>query len=118
MKKKLLSFTLVLVMIVTCLAGCGGGGSDAGSGGVKYDDGFGENVLRITYDHENESGDPRQTTADYIIQLNIFDTLIQMVSNADGSTELKPGAAESYTVSDDGLTYSFKLREGIKYTNG
>lgn len=118
MKKKLLSFTLVLVMIVTCLAGCGGGGSDAGSGGVKYDDGFGENVLRITYDHENESGDPRQTTADYIIQINIFDTLIQMVSNADGSTELKPGAAESYTVSDDGLTYSFKLREGIKYTNG
>lgn len=121
MKKKLLSLLLVLLMIMTCLAGCGdkdNGGEGTDVKGVTYDDGFGENVLRITYDHENESGDPRQTTADYIIQINIFDTLVQTVSTADGGSELKPGVAESWEVSDDGKTYSFKLREGVKYTNG
>src|SRR5690606_42048400 len=35
-----------------------------------------------------------------------------------GTTNLKPHLAESYTVSDDGLTYTFTLREGVKVHNG
>ena len=32
-----------------------------------------------------------------------------------GGTKTVPGLAESFTVSDDGLTYTFKLRQGVKW---
>ena len=46
---------------------------------------------------------------------SLFDGLMDY---EPGTTNLKPHLAESYTVSDDGLTYTFTLREGVKFHNG
>jgi len=46
--------------------------------------------------------------------INLYDTLI--FPNADGGVD--PWLAESWEVSDDGLTYTFKLREDAKFHDG
>ena len=47
--------------------------------------------------------------------LNTFEGLVTF-DTADGSTI--PGNAESWTIGEDGLTYTFTLREGLKWSDG
>ncbi len=54
------------------------------------------------------------TSSEYMA--NTYDRLV--VINAEKPSELKFQVAESYTVSDDGKTYDFKIRPGIKFHSG
>jgi len=52
---------------------------------------------------------------------NLFDVLGSVsegLVRLDENDNPQPGLAESYTVSDDGLTYTFTLRDGLKWSNG
>lgn len=125
MRNKLLVTLLIAVMAVSMLSACGkndSSGSTSGNGSsgnkVTYDDGFGENVLRITYRAEPESVDPACTTADYILMMNCMDTLVKTETNDKNENVTVPWVAKSWEISDDGLTYKFKLRDDVKFHNG
>ena len=119
MKKKLLALFLALVMVGAVLPGCGDGSKDPGGQGnngktsepVKG----GEITIGIAQDLD-DSLDPHQTVAAGTreVLFNIFEGLVK--PNSDG--EMIPAVAEKYTLSEDGTTYTFTLREGVKFHNG
>ena len=61
--------------------------------------------------------DPTSAAAgaiDSVLYSNVFEGLTRFMS--DGS--IVPGLAESWEISDDGLTYTFKLRSGVTFHDG
>jgi peptide/nickel transport system substrate-binding protein len=51
----------------------------------------------------------------YVMQ-QVMEGLVSLKPGTTG--ELKPALAESWTLSDDGLTYTFKVRSGVKFHDG
>ena len=49
------------------------------------------------------------------IARQVFDTLVQY---RDGSSDIEPGLAIQWTVSRDGLSWTFRLREGVRFHDG
>lgn len=131
MKKRWISGILASVMAMSLLAGCGGGQASTGdtttAAGTGTEAAAGNettgeteaagNVLRYVMTGEPETLDPNMNNyaASSNVLLNLFTGLYQY--STDG-TSVEPGCAESHTVSEDGLTYTFKLREGLKWSDG
>lgn len=86
------------------------GGSGQGGGGAAGA------VLLAAIAGEPDQLDPHKTTAYFSFQVleNVFDTLVE----PDDRLEMQPALAESWTTSDDQLTWTFKLRSGVKWHDG
>ncbi len=113
MKKRLfavVSFILVMMLTITAC----GGGKDSGK---KSDSKSGEKIIRVNNGSEPGSLDPGLATGshDSWVLQHCFEGLMKY--NKDD--EVVPGVAADYpTISEDGLTYTFKLKEGLKWSNG
>jgi oligopeptide transport system substrate-binding protein len=73
-------------------------------------------VLRRGNAAEPESLDPARS--DTVNAGRIQDDLFEGLVILDADDRPQPGAAESWTVSPDGLTYTFKLRAGLLWSDG
>ena len=75
------------------------------------------NALVIGHLAELQTLDPAQaiTISDFRILSNMYDGLTRF---RDASLEIEPGLATSWTISPDGKTYTFKLRDGVLFHDG
>jgi oligopeptide transport system substrate-binding protein len=84
--------------------------------GSFYTQAFAEVVYNRGSAAEPESVDPHKTSTVY--EANILRDLFQGLVMQDEKANLIPGAAESWTVSDDGTVYTFKLRKDGVWSDG
>ncbi|MEQ1950786.1 peptide ABC transporter substrate-binding protein [Mesorhizobium sp. CN2-181] len=86
------------------------------AGGVMLAPAFAEVVYNRGSAAEPESVDPHKTSTVY--EANVLRDLFMGLVMQDAKAEVIPGAAESWTVSDDGKTYTFKMRAGATWSDG
>jgi peptide/nickel transport system substrate-binding protein len=84
--------------------------------GTALADNMGGNIT-VTYKDDVSTLDPAigYDWQNWSMIKSLFDGLMDY---KPGTTELVPDLAESYTISDDGLVYTFKLKPGVKFHNG
>lgn len=123
MKKKFVVFMSIFLVLVMLFTGCSSPAeetTDETSEDTTEESSetqeTGKKILRTNNSSEPGSLDPAlaQGTHESWILENCFEGLMTFDENGN----LVEGMAESYEVSEDGLTYTFHLRDGIKWTNG
>lgn len=84
-----------------------GGGSDGGGGSEG---------IAVAIGGEPDQLDPHKTTSYFSFQVleNVYDTLVE----PDENLEMQPALAESWDLSEDQLTWTFQLREGVTFHDG
>ena len=75
-----------------------------------------EIVLHRGNNSEPDTLDPQKASG--VWENNIIGDMFLGLMTEDTAAHVIPGAAESYAVSPDGLVYTFKLREGIVWSDG
>jgi len=76
----------------------------------------GSGILNFGLSGNPDTLDPHKTSGTLTFQVlkSFYDTLIE----PDTTGKLVPALAESWTVTADGLTWTFKLRQGVVFHNG
>lgn len=119
-KRRIVSSVLAVSMLAMLLAGCGKKNETSEESTATTTENTGaeaESCIKI-----GVSGTPdldpaiASTGSSLIAAINIYDTLVY--PDADEKTGVIGRVAEDWTVSDDGLKYTFHLKKGIKFHNG
>lgn len=128
--RKLLALLLLLGLLSAALCGCGGGSTGKPAESKPTDASTGteapadpqpaetrpnEITVGIAQDLD-ESLDPHKAVAAGTkeVMFNVFEGLMKPTPEGD----LIPAVAEKYELSDDQLTYTFTIRDGLKFHNG
>jgi peptide/nickel transport system substrate-binding protein len=94
------------------LAACGSSSGSSGGGGAAK----GGDLVIV---RANDSVDMDKTTvfsnASLWVYQQMYENLVEMTEDGQG---VRPWLAQSYTMSSDNLTATFKLRKGVKFHNG
>lgn len=118
MKKGLTIFLLVALVFSLSLTGCGGTEETAAPPDNNQQPAPPKDkVLVFGRGGDSVSLDPANVTDGESLNVttNIYDTLIDY---AEGTTDLVPGLALSWDSSEDGLVWTFNLRQGVKFHDG
>ena len=134
MKRKISLILAAAMAASLAMTGCGGSGGSTGdtsaaggetpaatapaageSKGAQVDT---AGYLIAVLNADIQTADVQKTSKDYQTPMNIFDRLVDIQVGEDGSTSIEPSLAESWDISEDGLTYTFHLRQGVKFHNG
>ena len=109
------------VVLLTLLAGallvmgCGSSGTDEGTSASPAAD---AGILRVASLYGVTTWDPSASYSTEVMYMaNCYEPLLY--ANPAGSAEpFAPALATAWTVSDDGLEWTFDLREGVKFHDG
>jgi peptide/nickel transport system substrate-binding protein len=82
----------------------------------RVDLGQGSGNLIAAIAGEPDQLDPQKTSAYFSFEVleNVFDTLVE----PDANLEMQPALAQSWSVSPDQLTWTFRLRKGVTFQDG
>lgn len=115
MRKKLFSYLLMVFLLMTTLTGCAGGTEESSGDNSSKEPTYGGSVV-VGIQQDIDSLDPHKATAAGTkeILFNIFEGLVKPDENGN----LMNAVASDYNISQDGLVYTFTLRDNVKFHNG
>ena len=119
MKMRNIAAAAMAGALVVSLAACGSSASTgtANATGEAADAAeAGSNGFTVQLGPNPETLDPALNAA--VDGANTLITIEEPLLIIDENNEVKPGQAESYEVSDDGLTWTFHMRDGLKWSDG
>lgn len=132
MKKRLFSAILAGITAASLLAGCGStsgtseGTSEASAAaaaesgdtaGSSAEEAASGGTVIMARGSDSESLDPVMTASN--VDIWILNMVVEgLVGSSDDGTEIIPAVADTWEVSDDGLTYTFHIRDGIQFSTG
>ena len=118
-KTKLLALALAAIMSVSLLAGCGSSGDSAASGGTSASGSAADAVtykdaLTIASSSDQNYMDGQMNNTNDMYLRAVYSQLVRR----DANNELVGDLAESWEVSEDGCTWTFHLKQGVKFHSG